>query len=59
MSIYQEAGYLNREHYLKSLSEEFDIPYEDVIIVSEMLGEAEDFDSLPIYLGDYHNNDLE
>lgn len=45
-NIYQENGYENREDYLRSLSEEYDVDYHAVHELATLLGESEDFDGL-------------
>lgn len=45
-NIYVHEGYLNREDYLLSISEEYGVEYETVILIADMLGEHEDFDGL-------------
>lgn len=52
MNIYEENGYASRKDYLLSLAEDFDIPYESVLIVADLLGEGEDFDGLVVALED-------
>lgn len=53
MTVYKENGYFNREDYLKSLAEDFDMEYEDVLMLATTLGENEDFDGLVSALEDY------
>lgn len=53
MTVYKENGYSNREEYLKSLAEDFDMEYKDVLMLATTLGEEEDFDALIISLEDY------
>jgi hypothetical protein len=50
MSIYKEHGFDSRQAYLESLSDEYDVSLETVESVSDLLGEDEDFDGLPIEL---------
>ena len=38
MTMYKENGYSNREDYLKSLAEDFDMEYEDVLMLATTLG---------------------
>lgn len=45
-NIYVQNGYLNREDYLLSISEEYGVEHEAVILIADMLGEHEDFDGL-------------
>ena len=51
--MYEENGYSNREDYLKSLAEDFDMEYKDVLMLATTLGEEEDFDALITSLEDY------
>lgn len=53
MTVYKENGYSNREEYLKSLAEDFDMEYKDVLMLATTLGEEEDFDALITSLEDY------
>ena len=46
MSIYTENGYQKRKEYLKSLADEYCIPFETVFALASMLGPDEDFDGL-------------
>lgn len=45
-TIYIENGFPTRQDYLESLSEEYDIPFDTVMALAQMLGESEDFDGL-------------
>ncbi len=45
-NVYQRNGYANRKEYLKSMAEEFGIPFGVVKITADILGENEDFDGL-------------
>lgn len=53
MTVYKENGYSNREDYLKSLAEDFDMEYENVLMLATTLGEEEDFDGLITVLEDH------
>ena len=53
MNVYQENGYKDRKEYLKSLAEDFDMDYKDVVMLATTLGESEDFDALITSLEDY------
>lgn len=53
MNVYQENGYKDRKDYLKSLAEDFDMEYKDVLMLATTLGESEDFDALITSLEDY------
>ena len=46
MSVYTENGYKNRKEYLKSLAEDYGIPYIYVAELACVLGPSEDFDGL-------------
>lgn len=46
MDVYQEHGYKNREHYLLSLAEDFDVDVGTVQIIADSFGPNEDFDGL-------------
>ena len=51
--IYQEHGYKDRDDYLKSLAEEYEIDADMVFAMADMLGPNEDFDGLVIAIEDY------
>ncbi len=54
-NIYQENGYKDREEYLESLSEDFNV---DIVVVKSLallFGESEDFDGLVSALVDLPN----
>lgn len=46
MSVYTENGYKSRKDYLKSIAEDYGVPYIYVAELACMLGESEDFDGL-------------
>ena len=46
MNVYQENGYKDRKDYLKSLAEDYDLDYKDVVMLATTLGKSEDFDGL-------------
>ena len=50
MNIYTEHGFASRAEYLLTLSDEYDLPLAVVELVASRLGDAEDFDSLPVEL---------
>ena len=52
-NIYEENGYADRGAYLISLSEEYEIPLETVLLLADLYGEDEDFDGLLTSLDDY------
>ena len=54
-NIYQQRGYKNRRDYLMSLSEEFGVPYDVVLMAAQTLGPTEDFDGLPAMLEDWED----
>ena len=54
-NIYNENGFENRKEYLKSLSEDYDIDFETVEALADILGESEDFDGLISALEDCEN----
>lgn len=53
MTVYEENGFTSRKEYLESLAEDYDMDYEDVEMLSAILGETEDFDGLVTALEDY------
>lgn len=53
MSVYLENGYDNRTEYLKSLAQEYGVPYTSVLVFADLLGSSEDFDGLITILDDY------
>jgi hypothetical protein len=52
-NIYTENGYKDRQDYLINLADTFGIGIKEVKLVSDMLGETEDFDGLVTCLEDY------
>jgi hypothetical protein len=50
--IYLENGYENREDYLKSLAEDYDVGLNTVHMLASLLGPDEDFDGLVSELED-------
>ena len=52
-SIYKEHGFSNRQEYLNSLAEEYGCSLYLVTSLSDMFGEAEDFDGLVSALNDF------
>ena len=46
MSAYKEAGFENRDDYLQSLADEYNVEFEVVYNMAQILGEEEDFDGL-------------
>jgi len=53
VDIYQEKGYRDRKHYLRSLADNYDVPYKVVLSIAEFLGPNEDFDGLITEIEDY------
>ena len=51
--IYKELGYTDRDEYLKSLAEDYDVDYHTVKSVADLLGPNEDFDGLVSAVEDY------
>ena len=56
MSVYTDKGYKNREDYLRSLAEQYEIHYSTVWMFATSLGENEDFDGLITTIEDYKND---
>lgn len=54
-TIYQQHGYYNRMDYLRCMSEDYDVPFETVKVIADMLGPNEDFDGLVVELEDAEN----
>ena len=54
-NIYQQKGYKNRRDYLMSLSLEYGVPYDVVLVAANTLGESEDFDGLINVLEDWED----
>ena len=50
--VYQENGYDDRNTYLRSLAEDYGVPFDAVIAIAEVLGPEEDFDGLVSSLED-------
>jgi len=50
MNPYTEHGFASRADYLLALSDEYDLPESVVTLVASRLGDAEDFDALPVEL---------
>ena len=50
--LYLENGYENREDYLKSLAENYDVSLNTVHMLASLLGPDEDFDGLVSELED-------
>ena len=51
-NMYQEKGYMNREDYLKCLSEDYGMDLHAIHTLADVLGEEEDFDGLVAELND-------
>jgi hypothetical protein len=54
---YLDRGYSNREAYLRSLSSDYNIDYEDVYSLASQLGRGNDFSGLVERLDDLSDND--
>lgn len=52
MNNYEELGYKNRNEYLEGLALDYDVPFEVVLELADVLGEDEDFDGLVAELSD-------
>jgi len=52
-TIYQRKGYADRKDYLRSLADDYNVDYETVLFLAEILGESEDFDGLVSDLEDF------
>ena len=50
--LYKENGYTSRSHYLKCLSEDYNVPLDTVEALANLYGEVEDFDGLVTALQD-------
>jgi len=54
-NVYQEKGFKDREEYLESIGEDYDIPAGFIEAMSDVLGESEDFDGLLSSMEDYES----
>jgi hypothetical protein len=45
-TVYEQNGYDNRANYLQNLVEEYDVDFEQVQALADVLGPDEDFDGL-------------
>ena len=52
-NAYVEAGYKNRNAYLRGLADDNGISYAKVKAIADMLGPSEDFDGLVTTLEDF------
>ena len=52
-NAYVANGYKDRADYLHDLADMFDVPYETVHLLADILGPKEDFDGLVTTLEDY------
>ena len=50
--VYQENGYDDRDDYLRGLADDYSVPLDAVMAISEVLGPEEDFDGLVSNLED-------
>lgn len=51
-SIYKSKGYESRRDYLEALSDDYDVPLENVLLLADLLGPNEDFDGLVTEVND-------
>lgn len=49
-NAYTMHGYANREEYLESLADEYNVDLDVILSLAEILGENEDFDGLVMEL---------
>lgn len=52
MTVYEVKGYIDRDDYLKSLAEEYEVDLATVLALASVLGPSEDFDGLVSALED-------
>lgn len=52
-NVYTKHGYKDRSDYLQNLADDCGIDLSDVLMISSILGESEDFDGLTMSLDDY------
>ena len=55
-SIYEFAGYKNRDHYYECLADGFEIDLKLVVDLSKKLGQEEDFNELIMELEESYGN---
>ena len=53
MSIYEKNGYEDRNHYLEELALEYNLDFDSVYFLAQMLGEEDDFEGLIIAIENY------
>ena len=58
MSVYTDNGHASRADYLAWLAEDVEVPLGIVQDIANLLGEDEDFDALPIALGDFAEGEI-
>lgn len=46
MNIYQQHGYNNRQHYLLKMSEHYQLPFNTVCKIADIIGKDKDFNGL-------------
>lgn len=51
-TVYEDAGYRNREHYLRRLANSVGLSYNEARGIADDLGHKRDFSCLPSYLDD-------
>jgi len=52
---YKSRGFEDRTEYLQATARDFDIPFEQVVELADMLGTSEDFDGLLSSLEGWRN----
>jgi hypothetical protein len=55
--VYIDAGYWNRQDYLKCLAGDYCLPFETVKALADVLGADEDFDGLVVACEDAYGGD--
>lgn len=53
LTIYNQKGFEDREAYLHSIAERFEVNFENVRELANILGAVEDFDGLPSLTEDF------
>jgi hypothetical protein len=52
-SVYADHGYESRFAYLESLSDDYNVPMDQLIELADVLGSEEDFDGLVVAAEDF------
>lgn len=52
--VYVENGYEDRQDYLESLADEYEVNLREVEVLADLLGEDEDFDGLVSAIEDFY-----